>query len=309
MLKRICLTATAETSLQARALLEVGVDRLVIGERRYGLRLPGYFSLEEIADLIAYAHANQKQVVLAANAILHNEEINHGRDFLKQAKQLNPDALMVGDTGLIQIMKEDKYAMPFIYDAGVLVTNPGQVNFWAKHGAIEALLANELPYVELDELAQEAKIPLMHRVYGAMCIHQSGRKLLDNYLNRIGQENIELDHNKIFLSEPKKEETHYSIFQDQQGTHIFANNDLNLIEQLDKLYKAGITSYYLDGVLSPGENFVEIAKVFVQAKQALETDKWSSCLAQELDEKVASLHPENRELGTGFFEYDRQTVR
>ena len=36
----ITITSTAESLEQAKALLEAGVDRLYIGEKNYGLRVP-----------------------------------------------------------------------------------------------------------------------------------------------------------------------------------------------------------------------------------------------------------------------------
>ena len=39
-MKKIVITATAESYEQARELLELGVDRIYIGEKTFGLRLP-----------------------------------------------------------------------------------------------------------------------------------------------------------------------------------------------------------------------------------------------------------------------------
>ena len=43
-MKKIVITATAESYEQARELLELGVDRIYIGEKTFGLRLPKPFS-------------------------------------------------------------------------------------------------------------------------------------------------------------------------------------------------------------------------------------------------------------------------
>lgn len=305
----IKLIATAESVEQGTALLEAGVDRLIIGESEYGLRLPKTMTFEEMGELIDIAHQQDKEVVIAANAILHNDKINRARDYLQAVRAIHPDLLMVGDTGLIQIMKEPSYAFPYIYDAGVLVTSPGQVNFWAQFGAVGALVAREVPLVELRDMAPESNIPLMVQVYGATCIHQSGRPLLENYYNYVEKDTQDLKHEELFLSEPRKKETHYSIFQDSHGTHIYASDDLNLLPHLNTLKEIGIQEWYMDGIYTRGEAFVQIAQIFNQARKAIENKRWTEELAEELSAQVVRLHPENRELSTGFFFYDRETVQ
>lgn len=42
-MKKIIITATAESIEQVKALLAAGVDRIYVGEANYGLRLPIIF--------------------------------------------------------------------------------------------------------------------------------------------------------------------------------------------------------------------------------------------------------------------------
>ena len=46
-MEKIIITATAESIEQVKELLEVGIDRIYVGEKEYGLRLPHAFSYEE----------------------------------------------------------------------------------------------------------------------------------------------------------------------------------------------------------------------------------------------------------------------
>ena len=106
-------------------------------------------------------------------------------------------------------------------------------------GAIGAVLAREVPFGEMTVLAPQLTIPAEVLVYGATCIHQSKRPLLQNYYNYTQQEDEKSRERGLFLSEPKKEDTHYSIYEDSHGTHIFANNDINLMNELQSLLKRG----------------------------------------------------------------------
>ncbi len=305
----IKLIATAESLSQGKILLDKGVDELIIGEEIFGLRLPGYFTLDEIAEITRYAHQLGKKIVVAMNAILHNDKIKLAPNFLLQLKNLEIDKLMVGDTGLIQLLKKPDLSFPFIYDAAVLVTSAGQVNFWAQYGAVSALIASEVPLVELKKITAKANIPLMYQVYGATCIHQSKRNLLHNYFNFIEKDTTELTNRELFLSEPTKKDTHYTIYTDSHGTHIFANNDLNLMSYLNELVAVGVEYFYLDGLFSHPDSFPKIVEVFNQARHLLDNNTWDETQADKLTEMVAVNHPANRELDTGFFLYAADKVK
>lgn len=303
------LIATTESVTQGKKLLESGIDKLIVGEEVFGLRVSGYLTDEEIGELVEFAHERNKQIIVAANAILHNDKIELARPFLKRMKALNVDLLMVGDTGLIQILKDPDYSIPYIYDASVLVTSHSQINFWKKYGAVAALVAREVPYVELEILAENVEIPILTQVYGATCIHQSKRNLLENYFNFIGKDPIPFEDRHLFLSEPGKEETHYSIYQDSHGTHVFANNDVHLLEQLPMLENIQATNWYLDGLYTPGDDFVAVVKAYNEARSLLQAGEWNEAAVAELHARVQQHHPVNREMDTGFFLYSADKVR
>ena len=57
------------------------------------------------------------------------------------------------------------------------------------------------------------------------------------------------------MSEPADEDSHHSIYEDINGTHIFANNDVSLAPYLLELTEMGSSQWKLDGVFAPGRRF------------------------------------------------------
>lgn len=301
------LIATAESMAQAEELLAVGVDTLYIGEEDFGLRLPYSFSREEQKALIDLAHANGKKVNVAINGIMHPDKMKKIPEYLAFLADVKPDHVVVGDTGVIYLLQE--YDLPYIYDAETLVTNARQINFWQKKGAVGAVLAREVPFEEMQRLSQHVEVPVEVLVYGATCIHQSKRRLLDNYFNYTKQSESTSKERGLFISEPKKAETHYSIYEDQHGTHIFADNDLNLIKELSELNQAGYQTWKLDGLFTPGANFVAIAKVFAEAKAAIETNSWDDAMVDNAQQEIQKYHPVGRGMDTGFYHLDPTAIK
>lgn len=56
-------------------LIHAGADAFVIGEQKFGLRLAGEFSQDQVRETINIAHKHNKKVYVAMNAVFHNESI------------------------------------------------------------------------------------------------------------------------------------------------------------------------------------------------------------------------------------------
>lgn len=308
-MNQIEITATVESLAQAKELLEAGVDVLYVGEELFALRLPTYFSRDEQKALVELAHSYNKKVSVAVNGIMHPEKMSLIPEYLDFLVEIKADQVVVGDTGVIFVLQRDNYELPYIYDAQTLVTSSRQINFWGKRGAIGAVVAREVPYLELQEMAESLTIFGEILVYGATCIHQSKRPLVENFFSYIKADDDVSKERGLFLSEPKKEETHYSVYEDSHGTHIFADSDVNLMLELAKLQEMAYGHWKLDGIYTPGASFVAIAKLFVAAKEALLDGSWTESLAQELTAKVEAIHPKERSLDTGFFLMDPDEVK
>lgn len=293
------LIATAESLGQAEKLLE-NVDTLYIGEDEFGLRLPVSFSRAEQKEIIGLAHDAGRKVTVALNALLHNDRIQAVLPYLEFLAEAGADAVTIGDPGVIHLMAQHGIHLPYLYDAQTMVTSASQVNFWARRGAVGAVLARELTKEELLQIGRKAEVPVEVLVYGATCIHQSKRPLVQNYFNYVG-ESASGQERTLFLSEPKKEDTHYSIYEDRNGTHIFATNDVSLAGQLDVLNDGGLLRWKLDGLFTKGDAFVRIAEQFNEAKKLLEAGQWTMDAAAQLQKEIQLHHPVGRSLDEGFF--------
>lgn len=303
------IIATVESVEQAKALLPV-VDTIYFGEETFALRLPHSFTREEQRELVKLAHQAGKKAIAATNALMHPKQMKLVPEYLAFLKEIEVDYITIGEPGVIFVMEQkEELKIPFIYAAETLVTSARQINFWCKKGAKAAVLAREVPFEEMKILEPQLDIPAEILVYGATCIHHSKRPLLENYYHFTKQDEGTSKHRNLFISEPKKDETHYSIFEDNHGTHIYANNDLCLMNELKQLADTNLITWKLDGMFTPGENFVAIAKLFNEARQAIENNQWTTELGAKLSKKVAKLHPENRDLDTGFYYVDPKKIK
>ncbi|MQW23498.1 MULTISPECIES: peptidase U32 family protein [unclassified Lactococcus] len=308
----IKIIATAESVEQAKALIAAGVDNITIGDADFALHVPTALSYEDIREITHLAHDAHKTVTVAVNALMHVEMMAQIKPYLDFLQEISVDQISVGDAGVVFVLQRDGYKLPYIYDASTLVTSARQVNFWASQGAVGAVLARELPKAELEALTNHLDVPVEFLVYGATVIHHSKRPLLQNYFNFIQADSEKEGKNRQanhFISEPKHDETHYSIFEDKHGTHIFANDDINMMTELADLVQMGFTNWKLDGIFTRGTDFVAIVKRFIEAKELIEAGTFDIQQATRLDQAVRELHPAGRTLSHGFYDLDPKKIK
>ena len=114
-MKKIIITATAESVEQVKELLEAGVDRIYVGEKEYGLRLPHTFSYDELRQIAALVHEADKKLTVAVNALIHQEMMNKIKPFLDFLVDIQADYITVGDAGVFYVLKRDGYPFKTIY--------------------------------------------------------------------------------------------------------------------------------------------------------------------------------------------------
>ncbi|WP_239256932.1 peptidase U32 family protein [Listeria ilorinensis] len=300
------IIATAASVQQAEQLLRAGVDTLYIGNSRFGLRLAHSFSLEEIREVTNITHQAGKRVIVAVNALMHNEHLIELPEFLQTLADMQVDAISCGDPGVILLLEELALSLPYIYDAQTFVTSAEQISFWVQEGAAGAVLARELTRPEIIAIQKELTVPVEVLVYGPTCIHQSKRKLLTNYYHIAELDEETSKERGLYLREPNDAESMLPIYEDENGTHIFSSEDISLMPYLMELYEAGIRTWKLDGVLNNANEFVRIAQTFVEAKEVIEQGAF---IAETFVNRLAACQPKTRQLSAGFYLKDPNEVK
>jgi putative protease len=98
---------------------------------------------------------------------------------------LKPDALIMADPGLIDMVRETWPEMPVHLSVQANTLNWAAVKFWSKLGVSRIILSRELSLDEIAEIRQECpETELEVFVHGALCIAYSGRCLLSGYFTR-----------------------------------------------------------------------------------------------------------------------------
>ena len=248
-----------------------GADAVYIGGEAFGLRAKAKnFSLEEMAEGIAFAHQRGVKVYVTANILAHNQDLEGVREYFLQLKELKPDALIISDPGVFTIAGEVCPEIERHISTQANNTNYGTYNFWYRQGASRVVSARELSMKELKEL--RANIPedleIETFVHGAMCISYSGRCLLSNYFTGRDANRGACTHPcrwKYAVVEETRPGEYMPVYENERGTYIFNSKDLCMIEYIPELIDAGIDSFKIEGRMKTALYVATVARTYRKA--------------------------------------------
>ena len=283
-----------------------GADAVYIGGEAFGLRAKAKnFSMEEIREGIAFAHAHDVKVYITANILAHNGDLDGVREYFAELREIKPDALIISDPGVYMIAKEVCPEIERHISTQANNTNYGTYRFWYEQGAKRVVSARELSLAEIKEI--RANIPddleIETFIHGAMCISYSGRCLLSNYFTGRDANQGACTHPcrwKYAVVEEKRPGEYLPVYENERGTYIFNSKDLCMIEHIPELMESGIDSFKIEGRMKTALYVATVARTY---RRTIDDYKQSPELYREhmawYQEQISNCT--YRQFTTGFF--------
>lgn len=266
------LLAPAGSLEMMRTAFDFGADAIYAGQPRYSLRVRNnsFSTIAAMKEGIDEAHARGKQFFVVSNIFPHNAKLVTYLDDMAPVIALKPDALIMSDPGLIDMVREKWPEQAVHLSVQSNTVNWAAVRFWKKLGLTRIILSRELSLDEVAEIRQQCPdIELEVFVHGALCIAYSGRCLLSGYFNHRdpnqgsctnscrwdykvstsdGQPAQAMrQEQEILLEEKQRPGELMPIEEDEHGTYIMNSKDLRAIEHVHKLVELGIDSLKIEG--------------------------------------------------------------
>jgi len=248
-----------------------GADAVYIGGEAFGLRAKAKnFSLEEMAEGIAFAHEHGVKIYVTANILAHNEDLEPIREYFNELRELKPDGLIIADPAIFILAKEICPDIERHISTQANNTNYGTYKFWYDLGASRVVTARELSLAEIKEIRAEipSDMEIETFVHGAMCISYSGRCLLSNYFTGRDANKGACTHPcrwKYHLMEEQRPGEYLPVFENERGTYIFNSKDLCMIEHIPDLMSAGIDSFKIEGRMKTALYVATVARTYRKA--------------------------------------------
>lgn len=283
-----------------------GADAVYVAGQRFGLRaFAGNFNEEELKQASEYAHSLNKKIYVTLNILAHEDDFEGLEDYIKFLEKIKVDAVIVSDVGIIDLCRTVAPALDVHVSTQANVLNSQAINFYAKMGVKRIVLARELSLDEISKIRKNipSDMELEAFVQGAMCISYSGRCLLSNYFcNRDSNRGQCVQACRWQYAINKIDEqtaNYYPIEEDERGTYILNSKDMNMIKHIDKMAKAGITSFKIEGRMKSEYYVANVTNAYRKAIDLYYKDEQNFLCPDYLyDELKKSSH---RNYTTGFY--------
>jgi len=258
-----------------------GADAVYAGLPRYSLRVRNNdFRLPNLETGINEAHAQGKKFFVATNILPHTAKIKTFMEDMAPIIELNPDALIMADPGLIMMIKDKWPEMSIHLSVQANTLNSPAVKFWQSVGIERVILSRELSLEEIAEIRDDCPdVELEVFIHGSLCIAYSGRCLLSGYFNHRDPNqgtctnscrwNYQVKNNdtdpaiedtgiwkpetgdiasqQYLIQEENRPGEYMPIEEDEHGTYIMNSRDLRAVEHVHRLVDIGVDCLKIEG--------------------------------------------------------------
>lgn len=282
-------------------VLHYGADAVYLAGEKFGMRAAaGNFDSSDLPVAVKLAHDKNVKVHVTVNTIPHEDEIYLLPGYLSFLQETGVDAIIAADLGVITLAKKYAPRVDLHVSTQLGVLNSVTANALYDYGAKRVVLARETSINEIRSIRERIPDDLEMEafVHGAMCVSFSGRCLLSNYLTGRDANRgacAQPCRWKYHLVEEQRPGEYFEITEDG-GTHILNSHDMCMIEHLDDLIDAGVTSFKIEGRMKSAYYAAAVTNAYRHVLDSIKAgEKPSKCWIREM-EMIS-----HRPYSTGFY--------
>jgi putative protease len=165
------LSPARDTAIAREAILH-GADAVYIGGPGFGARHNASNSLQDIAELVPFAHRYGAKIFITLNTILHDDELEPAQKLITNLYETGVDALIVQDMGILQL---DIPPIELHASTQCDIRSVEKAKFLSDVGFSQIVLARELNLSQINAIHDATDATIEFFIHGALCVAYSGQ--------------------------------------------------------------------------------------------------------------------------------------
>ncbi|MDD2497246.1 MAG: DUF3656 domain-containing protein [Desulfitobacteriaceae bacterium] len=275
---------------EALAALKAGADILYVGGEVF--KPNSGLNLHQLRDIVGKGEKSGCQVVYVLPRIFHESQKGKIHQMLNLARDAGVKALMTGNVGGIQAVKEFNWEKPLYGDFGLNIFNNVALKVMELEGMTQVTLSPEMTFQQIGSMKKDAlelecivhgALPMMISEYCAVGAVLGGKKTEVSCGRSCHKGSYGLKDRMNYI---------FPVETDQFcRMHIFNPKELCLLEHLDKFLDAGIGVVRIEGErYSPGAIF-EIVKTYRHVRDAYQEGRGEKLDVKVLEDELSRFSP------------------
>ena len=257
-MSRIELLLPAKDLSAGKTAINHGADAVYVGAPAFGARQAAGNSIQDIEELVRYAHLYGSKVHVTVNTVLFDNELEDACKLLWELYNIGVDAVLIQDLGLLKLD-----IPPIALHASTQCHNHSleRIQFLEELGFVRAVLARETDLETIQQIHNQTDIELEAFVHGALCVSYSGQCYISRMMTgRSGNrgECAQICRSRFDL-------------QDANGKTLICNKHLLSLKDMcragfiEEMLLAGIVSFKVEGRLK-NESYVKNVTAFYRQR-------------------------------------------
>lgn len=240
-----------------RAAVQNGADAIYVGASSFSARASATnFNLDELKEVINYAHIRNVKVHLALNTLIKNDEFQDAIFIAEKAYEYGIDAIIVQDLGLAQTLLSSFPKLPIHASTQMTVHNLDGIKSLERLGLQRAVLSRELSLPEIEHICRNTEMEIETFIHGALCISYSGQCL---FSSMVGGRSANRGKCAQACRLP------YQLLQNDRlidNGYLLSPRDLCGLDFLPSLIEAGVKSFKIEGRLKSPEYVAVATRIY-----------------------------------------------
>lgn len=260
--REIELLAPAGTFEIFKEVVQSACDAVYFGGPVLNMRMmrKGYnLSHEEIAQALVMAHNLGKKVYVTVNNLFSEEDVEEAREYLRFLDEVQPDALIVQDMAVLELIREMGLTVPIHASVMMNVHNLEMIYALRDLGVSRVVTSREMDLQTAKLLGQRSGMELEYFIHGDMCSVHGANCYFSSQV-------FGMSSNRGKCMKPCRWD--YRIKKDGYvfpAEYPLAVKDMFMYEHLPELIESGITSFKIEGRMRDKDFMVMLANSYGEA--------------------------------------------
>lgn len=289
------------------AAIAAGADAVYFGVENLNMRAHSAkaFTIDDLHEIAAICHEHGIESYLTVNTIIYDEERPLMKKIVDAAKAAGIDAVIASDVAVMIYCRE--VGQEVHLSTQLNISNIEALRFYAQFADV-VVLARELTLkqvkaiadaIEAENICGPAGRPVRIEMFchGALCMAVSGKCYLSlstrGYSANRGA--CIQTCRRSYIAKDKERDIEFEI----DNEYIMSPKDLKTIGFLDRMVKAGVRVFKIEGRARGPEYVRAVIECYDEALKAIAENRWNEQVSQSWDAKLASVF--NRGFWDGFY--------
>ena len=165
------------------AAINAGANAVYIGLNSFSARAyANNFTIDEIKNLVEYAHLRNVKVFVTMNTIVFQDELPLAYSTIDELAKANIDAIIIQDLALLDYVSKCHPSIEAHASTQMGIDDLEGITSLEKLGIKRVVLAREVPIEKIKYFKTKTNMPLEAFIHGALCVSYSGNCLISGLI-------------------------------------------------------------------------------------------------------------------------------